>query len=264
MSDGGAAGAAAERAEALAGRLRQVWGVLPAERRTAALASIGLFLTMFLPWYQQNAVAGVGHGLKLASGDLSAFGVFSFVEASVLVVAAGVLVLLYARAQSRAFHLPGGDGTIVMVAGGWALVLLVWRLFDKPGINTSGNVAANVGIQWGIFFALGAAGLLTYAGSRMRAAHRPEPPLLIETDPTPVAPTPLGTETTEPLHDPEPEPATVRLRDERPLRRRRTVDPFADDPPLTMPLGSEPPLPRDDLTEELDGGEPAPRRRHRH
>ncbi|HEY5044823.1 MAG TPA: hypothetical protein VII53_03095, partial [Solirubrobacteraceae bacterium] len=32
----------------------------------------------------------------------------------------------------------------------------------------------NVGIQWGIFFALAAAGLLAVAGSRMRASARPE------------------------------------------------------------------------------------------
>jgi hypothetical protein len=52
----------------------------------------------------------------------------------------------------------------------------VLRLFDKPGISSHG-IAANVGVQWGIFFALAAAGLLTYAGSRMRGARRPEPPL---------------------------------------------------------------------------------------
>ena len=36
--------------------------------------------------------------------------------------------------------------------------------------------AGNVGVQWGIFFALAAAGLLAYTGSRMRAAGHPGPP----------------------------------------------------------------------------------------
>ena len=36
--------------------------------------------------------------------------------------------------------------------------------------------AATVGIQWGMFAALLAAGLLAAAGARVRAAHRPEPP----------------------------------------------------------------------------------------
>jgi hypothetical protein len=88
-------------------------------------------------------------------------------------VAAGVLYLIWARAQRKAFHLPGGDGTVIMVAGAWALLLLVWRLFDKPDVSDPG---ATVGVQWGIFAALLAAGALTLAGVRVRAAHRPEPP----------------------------------------------------------------------------------------
>ena len=51
--------------------------------------------------------------------SLSAFQAFSFVEAAVLLVSAGVLTMLFARAEGRAFQLPGGDGAIVMVAGGW-------------------------------------------------------------------------------------------------------------------------------------------------
>ena len=49
----------------------------------------------------------------------------------------------------------------------------MWRLFDKPDVN---DQAANVGIQWGMFAALLVAGVLTAAGARVRAAHRPEPP----------------------------------------------------------------------------------------
>src|SRR4029077_8894344 len=58
---------------------------------------------------------------------------------------------------------------MVFLAGMWSLALLVLRLFDKPGISGRG-VAGNVGVQWGIFFALAAAGALAYAGSRMRSA----------------------------------------------------------------------------------------------
>ena len=98
---------------------------------------------------------------------------FTFVEAAILLVAAGVLYLVWARSQNKGFHLPGGDGTVILAAGGWTLALLVWRLFDKPDVA---DRAATVGIQWGMFAALLAAGLLTAAGARVRAAHRPEPP----------------------------------------------------------------------------------------
>ena len=154
-----------------------VWGALDRDRRLAAIAAVALFVTMFLPWYQQNAVISAAKNQPLVSRNLNAFGVFSFVEAAVLLVAVAVLFLLYVRADGREFRLPGGDGAVVLAAGLWSALLLILRLFDKPGITQHG-VAANVGIQWGIFFALAAAGVLAYAGSRMRAGQRPDPPVL--------------------------------------------------------------------------------------
>lgn len=236
-----------QRSSALA-RLSAAWRTLAPEGRLAAFAAGGLFVTMLLPWYQQNAVVSGGRGEPLVSQDLSAFQVFSFVEAAVLLVAIGVLVLLFARAEGRAFHLPGGDGTVVMGAGLWIVLLLVWRLFDKPGIATRG-VAANVGIQWGIFFALAAAGLLAYAGSRMRRAARPEPPLVAPRrrprTPPPPPPEP-GTTVTQVLEPELPTEATRPLPPAPVAPARRRPRPSAPEDQLTMPLGSEPPLADDE------------------
>jgi hypothetical protein len=157
-------------------RLMRDWQALEPERRLAGAAAAALFVTMLLPWYQQNAVVNAPRTAPLQSRNLNAFQAFSFVEAAVLLVAGAVIYLLYARAEGREFHLPGSDGTVVMAAGLWTALLLIIRLFDKPGISSHG-IAANVGVQWGIFFALAAAGLMAYSGSRMRAVRRPEPPL---------------------------------------------------------------------------------------
>jgi hypothetical protein len=157
-------------------RLAHAWRSMTPEQRLAALASLGLFVSMFLPWYQQNAVVNAPNAAPLQSRNLNAFQVFSFVEAAVMLVAVAIIYLLFARAEGREFHLPGGDGTVVFAAGIWVASLLILRLFDKPGINRHG-VAANVGVQWGIFFALAAAGVVAYVGSRMRAAARGEAPL---------------------------------------------------------------------------------------
>jgi hypothetical protein len=136
----------------------------------AGIAAAALALSVILPWYQKSVVVP---GEALAQQNLSALGVFTFVEAAVLLVAVGVLFLIWTRMQGKAFHLPGGDGFVISLAGGWAMALLVWRLFDKPDVDGAG---ATVGIQWGIFFAMAAAGALIAAGARVRAAHRPEPP----------------------------------------------------------------------------------------
>jgi hypothetical protein len=137
----------------------------------AAAAALVLVLSMGLPWYQRTVDPGSGSGLS--SSSLNAFGVFTFVEAAILLVAGGVLFLIWARMEGKGFHLPGGDGLVIMVAGGWAALLLIWRVFDRPGDEAA---SVEVGIQWGFIVALGAAAALVVAGARVRAAHRPEPP----------------------------------------------------------------------------------------
>jgi hypothetical protein len=153
--------------DGVAGRLR----ALPPELRNAGIAALALAASLILPWYQKSFVPPGAH--EFVQANLTAFGVFSFVEAAVLLVAIGVIYLVWARANRRAFHLPGGDGTVIMGAGCWAMLLLIWRLFDKPGVK---DASGTVGIQWGIFAAFVAAGALIAAGARVRAVHRPEPP----------------------------------------------------------------------------------------
>jgi hypothetical protein len=144
---------------------------VPPEHRLAAGAAGALILSMLLPWYQKSFVPP-GKS-TFVHDSLSAFGVFTFVEAAILVVAAGVLFLIWARMEGKAFHLPGGDGFVISAAGAWALLLLIWRVFDRPGDESP---STDVGIQWGFIVALAAAGALIAAGARVRAAHRPEPP----------------------------------------------------------------------------------------
>ena len=148
-------------------RLRE----LPGEQRMAAIAAAALAFSLVLPWYQKSFVPP--NTREFQQDNLSAFGVFSFVEAAVLLVAGGVLFLIWARSEKKGFHLPGGDGIVISLAGGWAMLLLIWRVFDRSGRDSP---IVDTGIQWGIFVAMAAAGALIAAGARIRAAHRPEPP----------------------------------------------------------------------------------------
>ncbi|MHB8657814.1 MAG: hypothetical protein ACYC91_07635 [Solirubrobacteraceae bacterium] len=161
----------------------RAWRTLPPERRLAAYASVGLFVTLFLPWYQETVVAvGLRQPIS-SSASVTGWQAFSFVEAAVLLVAASVLTLLFQRAEGHAFHLPGGDGWAITAAGFWTCVLVIWRIFDKQSVAIRGPGTEISGIEWGIFFALAVAVLLTYAGSRIRAARQAEPPLPGEEDP---------------------------------------------------------------------------------
>lgn len=153
---------------------RDAWGRLSAGHRHAAVAALGLVLSLALPFYGKNAFDVTEDGrLISASESLSAFGVISFIEAAVMLVAAAVVGLVVLRARRVAFEPPGGDGTVIALAGGWALLLLVWRLFDKPDVT---GQAVTVGLQWGWFVAvLFASGLLA-SGWRLRGDGANRPP----------------------------------------------------------------------------------------
>jgi hypothetical protein len=152
-------------------RLTSAWRAMDPERRLAAIASVALLLTMFFPWYGlQNLNRRTG---AIYSHNISAFGDVSFVEAAIFLVAAGVITMLFARAEGREFDLPGGDGAIVAIAGGWATLLIFFRVFSRPDGH-----GYPVGIEWGFFLAFVAAGTLTYSGWRMLGGARHQPPLV--------------------------------------------------------------------------------------
>lgn len=192
----------------------------------AGAAAGALLLCMLLPWYSVSFPRARAAGGGVARDSLTAFGAFSWVEAAVLVVAGAVGYLLYARSQRKAFHLPGGDGWAVTVAGGWTLFLLVWRLFDRPGVEQG-----SVGVSWGLFVTMAVAVALAAAGQAMRAEHRPEPP-------NPAAEDPTWEQPTRRMRRPVDSGAvTTVLRDERPTWEGEPPPP----PARTEPTRPKPP-----------------------
>jgi hypothetical protein len=219
-------------------RLARAWGVLEPEQRLAAVAALALLLTMFFPWYELQSLNRKTGAIN--SRSISAFGDVSFVEAAVFLVAAGVVALLFARAERRDFHMPGSDGAVVMIAGGWATLLIFYRVFSRPAGH-----GYPVGIQWGFFLAFVAAGALTYAGWRIRATSTPEPPLVrsrgrrdppVEQDVTVVAPSPQRAERSAPVAartarpSPETNPVVARKRPRFPPAPSGQLS-FEDPPP---------------------------------
>jgi hypothetical protein len=125
----------------------------------------------------EQKVAVVGALLLI----VSTFGPFSFVEAAEILVGLGVLALVGARGEGRRFHLPFGDGTVVMAAGIWAAILIAVRLFERPlGQN---------------LLALACAAILGVAGAAERA-KRPPDDLPAEEPVSPTAPAPPADEAT--------------------------------------------------------------------
>ena len=118
---------------------------------------------------------------------LSTFGPFSMVEAAMVLTAGAVLALLRARAEGRRFHLPLGDGTVLVLAACWFALLIVVRLLDRP-------LGQSV-------LALACAAVLAAAGLRERALRPAD-------DVAPPRPAPVRT---PPAPEPRAEEETVAL-----------------------------------------------------
>jgi hypothetical protein len=125
-------------------------------------------------------------------------------------------------------------------------VLVIWRTFDKEGTSIHGAGATTSGIEWGIFVALGVAAFLAYAGSSIRIAHVPEPPLPGENDPPSPSPSPSPSPAARarrsgqgPVRPPRPvradDPPTGRLRDPSPPAAQARSELHPDDQ-LTIPF----------------------------
>jgi hypothetical protein len=158
-------------------RVRRAFGALAPEQRLAGACAIGLFFTMFLPWYTRDTTAVVHGRLQTVGSTLMAWKAFSFVEAAILLVAVGVLALLFARGERKGFHLPGGDGLVILAAGTWVALLVFYRLIDNKTGATSEFQKVDYGVSWGIFVTLLCGIALAYAGQRLRQARLTEPPL---------------------------------------------------------------------------------------
>lgn len=214
-------------------RLRRAWRALHGDQRLAAVAALGLFATMFLPWYSTTVKQVVAGKLQTAKDGHTAIATFGWIEISILLVAASVLLMLFARAERRAFHLPGGDGSVIMAAGLWVCLLFVWRIFDRPdfgrGVPTE--------LSWGIFVAVPAAILLAYAGSRIRAAAEPEPPLVSHEEQIVVSDERPWLDETEQV------PAAT----ERAAARRSSSEDRPRQHPAEVPEPADPPAPPDSL-----------------
>jgi hypothetical protein len=166
-----------ERAVDGAIRLGRAWKALSRERRSAAIAAAVLWLSLFLPWYQASVVSRNPKTRSAApTGEsLSGWAAFSAVEALILILSLGVVLLLFLRVEGRISHAPGSDGWVITAAGAISVFLVVLGFFSAPSPANRGQYVLSTGLEWGIFLALLAAIGLTWAGGRVRRSLDEDP-----------------------------------------------------------------------------------------
>jgi hypothetical protein len=129
---------------------------LGAHGRLAAAGGAVVAVSLLLPWY----------GVTFAGGLYKTpLGTFGWVEAALLLTLGAMALLLVRSARGARLPRPLHVGTLVALAGAWTLVLIAYRLVDRPDF---GPLGATAGLRYGIFVGLGGAVVLLLGGLRLR------------------------------------------------------------------------------------------------
>jgi hypothetical protein len=157
-------------------------GRLTLGEAVAVVSGVALILFMFLPWYGVEArveVPGV-QSFDAEAETLTAWEAFTITDVLLFLAAAlAVGLTLGTVAGVRSIELPRRPAPIVVAAGLFAVLLILYRLIDAPGTDIDvsvGEVAINR--RFGVFLALIAAAGIAVGGyrasmERERAPRRP-------------------------------------------------------------------------------------------
>src|SRR5436190_2346832 len=127
----------------------------------AGIAGIVLLIDLWFKWYSVSA-KGFGITVGASANAWDAFGGIDIILFLVALTAIGVAVL---RALDRLPEMPFPPATLLTVAGGIALLLILFRTIDTP-VDTHGVKGIDVSRGFGLWLGLLSAAALTYGGWR--------------------------------------------------------------------------------------------------
>jgi hypothetical protein len=140
---------------------------LGAHERLAAIGVGVAAVSLLLPWY----------GVSFAGLVRTPLSRITFVEVALILTLIAVGYVIMRAARGPAFPRPLHTGTLIALGGAWTMVLVAYRIADRPDLGIFGD-AYGVGLRYGIFIALGGGVLIVVGGLRMRrdelAAERAE------------------------------------------------------------------------------------------
>ncbi|MGH2923583.1 MAG: hypothetical protein ACRDKH_06090 [Solirubrobacterales bacterium] len=133
--------------------------------RTAVLGVALIVGSLVLPWYD----AGVGDLVQTGLGG------FTFAEAAILLTCVATVFLSLKVGGGYVPPRPLTEWGLFAAAGIWAALIVIYRMLDPPALELDLPIAdleREYGLGWGIFVALGGAGVIVLAGIRSRGLAR--------------------------------------------------------------------------------------------
>jgi hypothetical protein len=126
--------------------------------RLAGVGALVVIASLLLPWY----------GAPIAN-DLvkTGFGNFNFATAAMLLTAAATIYLIIEVGDGYRPPRPLTVGTLLIVAGVWAALLVLYQMVDRPQFSFE-DLNDDYNVLYGTFVALGGAAAIVLAGARRR------------------------------------------------------------------------------------------------
>jgi hypothetical protein len=145
--------------------LRDLRG-LGGNERIAVIGAAVMVGSLLLPWYQSpisNELVQTG------------FGAFGWAEGALVLVAAATVFLALQCGGGYVPPRPLREWALFVVAGGWAVLIILYRIADRPRFTLAGRDEPYE-LHYAIFVALAGAVIIVMAGLRMRPRERAKRP----------------------------------------------------------------------------------------
>ena len=132
----------------------------------AGIAGIVLLIDLWFKWYGVKVSAGGGALGSFNIGvSANAWEVFSLIDIILFLVSLTAIGVAVLRAMDRLPDMPTSTGNVLTIAGGIALILILFRVIDTP-VDTHGVNGIDVTRKFGLWLGLLSAAALTYGGWR--------------------------------------------------------------------------------------------------
>lgn len=133
--------------------------------KIAGIAGIILFISLFLAWYGGGSFSGTVNGVAVnvsgGGGSASGWESLTYVDLIVAITAIVAIASAAMAASDSDAGLPVALSAVVTVLGALCVLLILFRIIDKPFDVPDG---VSISLKFGIFVALIAAAAVTYGG----------------------------------------------------------------------------------------------------
>ena len=137
--------------------------------KVSAVSAILLFVFMFFDWFGAKVSGVPGFSGSIEGGGGSAWDALDVIPIFLMLAIVAAIGVAVIRLTDADLEPPISLNAIVAALGGFAVLLILYRIVDPPGGESVAGVSVDITLKFGIFLGLIAAAGIAYGGySAMR------------------------------------------------------------------------------------------------